>query len=126
MLKNFVYRVGDFLIEYRDRIIKWALILAGALLGALMIYGIAESIERSRSDKRINELEQEYRDAEGRAKDFQAQADVMKAALDLKYAEISKLKEQAAAAEAAVARTRRDHGWPVSVPSITRGFSARA
>jgi len=105
-LSNFLRRIGDFLIEYRDRILKWALIAVSALLALILIYGAIENIVSSRSYKRINELEQQYRDAEARAKDFQAQADVMKAALDLKYAEISKLKEQAAAADAALARTR--------------------
>src|SRR5262245_44205880 len=93
-LSNFLRRIGDFLCEYRDLIIKWLLIAVSALLVILVIYGVVENIVRSRSYKRINELEQQYRDAEARAKDSQAQADAIRAALDLKYAELHKLKEQ--------------------------------
>jgi flagellar biosynthesis/type III secretory pathway M-ring protein FliF/YscJ len=107
-LSNFLRRAGDFLLEYRDRIIKWALIAVSALLVILLLYGFIENIVRSRSYKRINELEQQYQEAEARAKDFKAQADVLKAALDLNYAEQRKLKEQAAAADAALNRTRRE------------------
>jgi len=108
MLHNFLYRVGEYARDNYRKLINWAIVAVSIFLAVLLIYGAIESFVRSRSYKRINELEQQYRQAEARAKDFQTQADVLKAALDLKYAEISKLKEQAAAADAAVARTRRE------------------
>jgi flagellar biosynthesis/type III secretory pathway M-ring protein FliF/YscJ len=106
MLSNFLFRVRQYLGDNRARFIKWAIILAAAVLAIILIYGLVESVIKARYERRVQAYELELRDARERAKEAEARKAVIEAAIETKNAEIDKLEEMAALADKRLAQTR--------------------
>jgi len=106
MLRNFLYRLGEYARENRNKLIKFALIIVGALLAGFIIYGIAESIERSRYYKSLDEFDKRIEQAEAKAKALEQQAGILKTALIAKYARLAELELQAKSADVKLQKTR--------------------
>lgn len=106
MLSDFLFRVRQFAYENRRRLIRALVIAVGALIVAALIYYGVESWQRARFERKVNALEALYRDADARAKDAEAQAELLNRAIDDKYEELRNLETRAANADAAL-RTAR-------------------
>lgn len=107
MLRNFLYRAGEYLHRNRARLIKWLLIAAAATLIIALIYYGVERWQRGKHEKRIDILEQQFRDAETKAQAAETRAAAAALAIEAKYAELRNLETRANAAEAALWKTRR-------------------
>lgn len=106
ILNNFLYRVGQYAKENRARLIKWALILAAVIVGALLIYYGVERFHARRFEKRVEALDKRYEKAEAEAKAAEALINALKVELRAKDALLEELDKQAAAAQKVVERTR--------------------
>lgn len=106
ILSNFLFRARQYASDNCARLIRAFVIAAGALIVAALIYYGVESWQRSRFERKVNALEALYRDADARAKEAEAQAELLKRAIDDKYAELRELETRAASAETAL-RTAR-------------------
>ncbi|HEY7218995.1 MAG TPA: hypothetical protein VH985_11465 [Candidatus Binatia bacterium] len=105
-LSNFARRVGDFISQNRARLIRWLLILAGAVLVVALIYYGVERLQRWRYEQHVQALEKQFRDADARAKEAQARADAKQKEIDAKESELRELELRASAADAALRAAR--------------------
>ena len=105
-VSNFARRAGDWLQANHNRLIKWLVIAAAAILAFLLIRYAVEEWQRSRYEKRIEMLERQIFDADAKAQAAEARAGAIQAALELKYAELRDLGARAANAEKNMRQTR--------------------
>ena len=105
-IKNFGRRVADWLSQNRARLTKW-LIIAGALV---LVYGLiclgVERLARARYEKRVQALDRQFRDADQKAKDAEARADIINRTIEAKQTELQFVQARADAAEKTLRETR--------------------
>ena len=106
LIRNFLYRVGQYARENRARLIKW-LLIAGTvvLLFFLGRYGV-ERIQQWSYEKGIQARDQQYREADARVKKLEAENANLKGEIQAKKAEARELEIRAAAAESALESIR--------------------
>src|SRR5262245_12641126 len=105
MLRNFLYRVGQYARENRAKLIKALLIAAAGVAAFLLIRAGVERWQRSRYEKHVHALETQIRKADAKAKEAEAHAAAIAHALEAKQAELRDLEARAKAAESALSET---------------------
>jgi len=106
MLSDFLTHVKDYVHNNRARLAKFAFILALIIGAALLIYGIVGEIQKAKYDRRVNQLDEQFKTAEAKAQAAAQAADAYKTALDLKQSEIQFLTAKAEAADKRMGQTR--------------------
>lgn len=106
IIRNFLYRIEQWERDNRAKIIKVLAVASAALFVAYLIFAGVERLQRARYERRVNALEQQFRDADAKAKDAEARADAKAKEIDAKQAELQFLEARADAAEKRVSQTR--------------------
>lgn len=106
MLNDFLYRIGQWGRENRARLIGAVLIAGGAIVLALLIrYGV-ERIQQWSYERGAAAKDQEFREADTKAKLHQARANALEAQIAAKDARIIELEKESVAAKVVYEKTR--------------------
>lgn len=104
-------RIINAILKYfsanRDRLIRALVVAAGILLLVLLIYYGVDYIQTARYEKRVAAADKAIAEADARAKAASDEAEILKDALEGKYAELVKLRSRAEIAEDALRNVRR-------------------
>lgn len=107
MLRNFLFRIRQYASDNRAKVIKWLLIAAAAFVLLWTVFYIVENVQRWKYEKQVQALDRQMKDLDQQAKDAEARAEVLKRAIDQKYAEIQFLEARANTAEAKLRDTKQ-------------------
>jgi hypothetical protein len=106
MLNDFLFRVRQYARDNRAKLIRAFIIAAGALLFAILIWYGAEYVASGKLLRKIEALEALERDASARAIEAEREAELLKAAILVKYDQVRELETRAANAETALRAAR--------------------
>jgi hypothetical protein len=105
-ITNFLRRLGDFLHRNRAGVIKWVIILAAVLIGAWLIIYAIERLQTWSYDRGAAAKNLEIKALEDKAKEAEGRADVLRRALEIRYAYQHELEKRAEVAEAKLRDTK--------------------
>ena len=106
MLNDFLTHLKDWVGQNKLRLSKIIFYVALVIGVALLIYGIVDSVQKARYEKRVNQLDQQFKEADAKAKDAEARAAEIGHQLDAKKSEVQFWQAQGQAADKKVAQTR--------------------
>lgn len=106
ILNNLLIHLGEYLSRNRQRIFKAFGIAIAALALFLLIVAGVEKWKRAKYEKQVNALEQQFKDADAKAKEAERQAEILKNAIDAKYDELRAIRDRAEASENRLRQTR--------------------
>lgn len=109
IINNLLYRVGDLIKRNRAAVIKWLLIFAAVIVGALLIYYGVEKLHAWRFAKRVEALDIQYKKAEDTIKAAEELINSLKTEIAAKDALLEELDKQGRAAQKVVERTRTEY-----------------
>ena len=109
MLSDFLTHLKDYIHNNRARLAKIIFIIALIIGAALLIYGIVDNIQRARYEKKINELDQQFKDVEAKAQAHEQVANALKTAIAVRDVEIEHLTAQGKAADRVLVKTRTEY-----------------
>jgi hypothetical protein len=107
MLRNFLFRIGQWAHDNRARLIRIGLILAAILAAVILIFAGVNRWKDRQYQNRIQTLEQDRQAADARSKQSQAAADEFQRLYEEEKARGREIEKRAAALDVAL-QTARD------------------
>lgn len=106
-MNRIINAILKYLNANRDRLIKALVVAAGILLLVLLIYYGVDYVQTARYEKRVAAADKAIAEADARAKGIEREAEILKDALEGKYAQLNALRTRAEIAEGALKNARR-------------------
>lgn len=108
IISNFARRVADYAKQNRARLIKWLVILAACLLGALLIYYGVEEFHAWRFAKKVEAIDKRIGERESEIKAAEAVIYALKTEIAAKDALLEELDNQASAAKVVYVKSKAE------------------
>lgn len=106
IVNNFLFRVRQWARDNRRSLIRIGAILLMALIVAALLFVAVARWKDRQYQKRVQTLEKQFADAEGRAKEHEARANLLGYEIDARKAELADLQAKADNAEALLKSAR--------------------
>ena len=106
MLSDFLTHLKDYIHNNRARLAKILFYLALIVAAALLIYAVVDEIQRAKYERRVNQLDQQFKEAEAKAQAHEQAAEALKNALQIKEVEYARLEAEGHAADKRMVQTR--------------------
>jgi hypothetical protein len=123
MLANFLFRIRQYASDHRGKLIKVAIVVMGALILAWLIIYAMERFQEWGYDKGIKALDEKVLHYEAEAKAREAEAQILKNALQLRYAQLKAIQETVRTAEINLQNARHQSGQLKVIYEKTRDDS---
>ena len=109
MLSDFLTHLKDWITQNKVRLVKWLFYIALAIGAALLIYGIVDEAQKAKYEKKISELDQQFKNVEAKAQAHEQAAEALKTAIAVRDVEIEHLTAQGKAADRVLVKTRTEY-----------------
>lgn len=102
IVENFLFRVRQWVYDNRRSLIRITLVVAAIVIAVFLIFAGVERIKEWKYEKRVRALEQQFHDAETRAREAEGRAVRLGYEIEARKAELAELQARADAADAAL------------------------